>query len=82
MPLVLLRDVVAHSGPAAVQDPKGQERFLSKISAFTHGMLFRKMTWGKTVLANQVIVAEVIVDQNYLKDYQNHSTSVSLGKFK
>lgn len=66
----------------SVQDRSGQGWFFSKISAFTHGTLFRKMSRGKTVLANQEILVEVIGGQNYLKDRQNQSTSVSLRKLK
>lgn len=56
---------------ASVQDRSGQGWFFSKISAFAHGMLFHKVSMGKTVLANQVILAEVIAHQNWLKGYQN-----------
>ena len=66
----------------SVQDRSGQGRVFSKISAFAHGMLFHKVSRGKTVLANEVILAEVIAGQNWLKGYQKHFTSVSLGKFK
>lgn len=86
MPLVLLKGVVGTlwscSCWLSVQDHSGQGRFFSKISAFAHGMLFHKVSRGKTVLANQVILAEVIAGQNWFKGYQTQSTSVFLGKFQ
>lgn len=66
----------------SVQDHSRQGRFFSKVSAFAHGMLFYKVCRGKKVLANQMILAEGIAGQNWLKGYQNQSTSVSLAKFK
>lgn len=66
----------------SVQDRSRQGQFFSKVSAFAHGMLFYKVCRGKKVLANQMILAEGIAGQNWLKGYQNQSTSVSLAKFK
>lgn len=53
-----------------VQD-SGQGWFSPKIPAFSHGLLFLKMSRGKPVLAKQGVPAEVMVGQNWLKGYQN-----------
>lgn len=47
----------------------GQGWFSPKISAFSHGLLFLKMSRGKPVLAKQRIPAEVVVGQ--LEGYHN-----------